>query len=270
MALWDRVIVVTGARGGLGSAEVQALAAEGAHVIATDVDASDATASEADAEGSEAETSEAAASDARPRPGTVTPRALDVADPAAWSALADWLREQFGRVDGLVNNAGMTSRVALGEVALADWNRVLAVNLTGPMLGIQALSPLMSPGASIVNVGSVAGLTGHYTAAYTTSKWGLRGLTQVAATELGSRGIRVNAVHPGFIDTPMTASAPPAFREANLALTPLGRAGQPAEVAALVVFLVSEDSGYLNGAEIPVDGGLSGNGTALALSRSVR
>jgi 3alpha(or 20beta)-hydroxysteroid dehydrogenase len=251
--LGDRVIVVTGARGGLGSAMVMALAEAGAHVVATDVEAPDGP-----------------ALDVQRIPGTVVARALDVASPAGWSRLVDWLRERFGRVDGLVNNAGVTSRVRLTDVALEEWNRVLAVNLTGPMLGIQALYPMMGEGASIVNVGSVAALTGHYAAAYTTSKWGVRGLTQVAATELGPLGVRVNAVHPGYIDTPMTAGAPPAFREANLTLTPLGRAGRAAEVAALIVFLMSSESSYLNGAEIPVDGGLSGNGTALMLSAAVR
>jgi 3alpha(or 20beta)-hydroxysteroid dehydrogenase len=254
----DRVVVVTGARGGLGSAAVTALADAGAHVVATDVEAPNVPATDVNVSGG------------KPGSGTVEARALDVADPAAWSRLADWLRERFGRVDGLANVAGVTSRVRLGDVSLEEWNRVLAVNLTGPMLGIQALSPMMGDGSSIVNVGSVAGLTGHYTAAYTTSKWGLRGLTQVAATELAPRGVRVNAVHPGYIETPMTAGAPPAFRRANLALTPLGRAGRAAEVAAVIVSLISPESSYVNGAEIPVDGGLSGNGTALLLSEAVR
>jgi 3alpha(or 20beta)-hydroxysteroid dehydrogenase len=240
-----------------------ALAGAGAHVVATDLQPPDG-------EPLEGVAPDVPAPGGQRIPGTVQARALDVADPAGWSSLAGWLQERFGRVDGLVNNAGVTSRVRLTDVSLQEWNRVLAVNLTGPMLGIQALSPMMGEGGSIVNVGSVAALTGHYAAAYTTSKWGVRGLTQVAATELGPRGVRVNAVHPGFIETPMTAGAPSGFRQANLTLTPLGRPGRAAEVAALIVFLISAESGYLNGAEIPVDGGLSGNGTALVLSQSVR
>ena len=132
---------------------------------------------------------------------------------------------------------------------------MLAVNLTGPMLGIQALAPLMGEGSSIVNIGSSAALNAHYPVAYTSSKWGLRGLTHVAATEFGPRGIRVNIVHPGFIETPMTASAPAVMRDAQLALTPLERVGSADEVARVVVFLLSDAAAYVTGAEIPVDGG---------------
>jgi 3alpha(or 20beta)-hydroxysteroid dehydrogenase len=244
----DRVIVVTGAGRGQGAAEVAALAAEGAFVIGADLDLRAVV-----------ETGE-----------RITYRELEVADPAGWEALADFARERFGRVDGLINNAGTTSRVRLGEVRLADWNRVLAVNVTGAMLGIQALMPLIGEGGSIVNVGSVAGLTGHYTAAYTTSKWALRGLTQCAATELAPRGIRVNAVHPGYIETEMTAGAPAGFREVNVALTPVGRPGQADEVAALMVFLMSTESSFISGAEIPIDGGFTGGGIAKTISDALR
>jgi 3alpha(or 20beta)-hydroxysteroid dehydrogenase len=240
----DRVIVVTGAAGGQGAAEVRALHREGAVVVATDI-------------------AESVPDDT---PERVHRRHLDVASPKEWEALAQWVRSQFGRVDGLINNAGTTSRARLTEVTHEEWNRALSINLTGPMLGIQALAPLMGQGASIVNVGSVAGLTAHYTAAYTASKWGLRGLTRVAAMELGPRGIRANVVHPGYIETPMTASAPAAFQGANEALTPLGRVGSPEEVAALMVFLMSDDSAFMSGAEIAVDGGFSSCATAKALS----
>jgi 3alpha(or 20beta)-hydroxysteroid dehydrogenase len=245
--LCDRVIVVTGAGRGQGAAHVAALTGEGAVVIAADLEPDGAL--------------------EQPR---VHRRRLDVSDQASWSALADWLRQRFARVDGLVNNAGVTSRVRIGDVGLDEWNRVLAVNLTGPMLGLQALLPLMGRGASVINVGSVAGLTGHYTAAYTSSKWGLRGLTLAAAMELGPRGIRVNAVHPGYIETPMTAGAPPRFKDANESLTPLGRVGDAQEVSGLIVFLMSDDSTFLSGAEIPIDGGLSGCGVAKALSDALR
>ena len=125
------------------------------------------------------------------------------------------------------------------------------------MLGIQALVPLMPPGSSIVNICSVAAVAGHAAAAYTASKWALRGLTRTASLELGSRGIRVNAVMPGLVDTPLMASASPAFTEAALAEIPLGRVGVPADIAPTIVFLVSDDSAYYNGAEIVIDGGLT-------------
>jgi 3alpha(or 20beta)-hydroxysteroid dehydrogenase len=233
--LTGRTIVITGAAGGQGAAEALMLAAAGARVIATDV------------------------GEATPPvfAGTaVVYQRLDVTDETAWAALAEQLSADLNGLPlrGLVNNAGITHRARLGNTHRADWDRVLAVNLTGVMLGIQALAPLMGKGSSIVNIGSAAGLTAHYTAAYTASKWGLRGLTHVAATEYGARGIRVNAVHPGFIETDMTANAPVAMRGAQLDLTPLERLGQADEVAGVVVFLLSDAAAYVSGAEIPVDG----------------
>jgi 3alpha(or 20beta)-hydroxysteroid dehydrogenase len=248
----DKLIVVTGAARGQGEAEAAKLAAEGATVIACDL------------------LSDGGPAGPPSGPGAVSNHPLDVADPASWESLAAYIAEHHGRVDGLINNAGVTSRVRLPDVELEDWNRVLAINLTGPMLGIKTLLPLMPEGASIVNVGSIAGLTGHYTAAYTASKWGLRGLTRTAATELGARGIRVNAVHPGFIHTPMTANAPETFYQANLDVTPLSRGGQPEEVAELMVFLMSDESRFISGAEIPVDGGQVAGGVAKFMSDAVR
>jgi 3alpha(or 20beta)-hydroxysteroid dehydrogenase len=128
----------------------------------------------------------------------------------------------------------------------------------------------MGSGSAVVNVGSVAALTAHYPVSYTSSKWALRGLSQVAAMELGPRGIRVNTVHPGFIETPMTASAKQEFRQASLAQTPLGRTGSVEEVAGVVLFLLSPLSSYVTGAEIAVDGGQSGHGGAKSISDAMR
>jgi 3alpha(or 20beta)-hydroxysteroid dehydrogenase len=243
--LEGRTIVVTGAARGQGAASALLLAACGARVIATDVTDAATDASEG-----------------------VEQRRLDVADETSWTDLADALADELDGEPllGLVNNAGITHRARLGSVAREDWDRVLGVNLTGPMLGIQALAPLMGTGSSIVNIGSSAGLNAHYPVAYTTSKWGLRGLTHAAATELGPRGIRVNLVHPGFIETPMTASAPDAMRDAQLALTPLERTGEADEVARVVAFLLSEASAYVTGAEIPVDGGFTSSAGAKIMS----
>ena len=238
--LLGKVVVVTGAAGGQGAAEAEALTREGARVIATDV-----------TEG----------------PGC---RRLDVTSEQDWAQLAAELRESYGQVHGLVNNAGVTWRARIDEVRPEDMARVHSVNVTGPLLGIQYLVPLMRAGASIVNVGSSAALTAHYPVAYTASKWALRGLSKTAAMELGIRGIRVNTIHPGFIETDMTASAAPAFREANLRLTPLGRTGTVDDVTPLVTFLLSDDSAFITGAEIPVDGGLTSHGGAMPISDALR
>ena len=248
-------MVVTGAGQGQGAAEARLLVEAGARVIATDL------------------ASEIPAGLAAVPPAAANAlvyRPLDVADAEGWAKLAHWIQSQGWQVDGLVNNAGITQRSRLLDATVADLQRVYEVNVAGALLGIQALAPLMASGSAIVNVGSVAGLTAHYPVAYTASKWALRGLSQVAAMEMGPRGIRVNTVHPGFIETPMTASAKPEFKQATLAETPLGRTGSVEEVAGVVLFLLSPLSSYVTGAEIPVDGGQSGHGGAKSVSDAMR
>jgi 3alpha(or 20beta)-hydroxysteroid dehydrogenase len=252
--LAGKTVVVTGALGGQGIAECAVLLASGAVVIASDL-ADSATPVLSDA--------------AVGLPGALHYRTLDVSAEHDWEQLAGFARSLGGGIHGLVNNAGIPFRARLTEIELADWNRVLGINLTGAMLGIRTLAPLMSSGGSIVNVGSLAGLNAHHTVAYTTSKWGLRGLTHVAATELGSRGIRVNIVHPGYVETPMMAAAPPIMAQTQLELTPLGRTAQPEEVASVVAFLISDLASYVTGAEIPIDGGFSSSGGVKYLSDTI-
>jgi 3alpha(or 20beta)-hydroxysteroid dehydrogenase len=243
--LQGKVVVVTGAARGQGEAEVAALIEAGASVVACDTAWPDGTSLGTDAD--------------NPR---LRRRELDVTDEAGWAALADEIRAEFGHVHGLVNNAGIALRSRLGEVEVQAWNRVFAINVTGPMLGIQALLPLLDEGGSIVNVGSLAAVTGHAAVAYTASKWALRGLSRAASMQLGARNIRVNLLNPGFIETPMTDAAPDSFRRANLLNTSLGRAGTVSDVAPLVVFLISDESSFISGAEIPVDGGQWAHGGA--------
>ena len=186
----------------------------------------------------------------------------DVSSEESWVALVRNVEKDLGAVDVLVNNAGVLLFKTLLETSLADYERVLKVNLVGEFLGIKAVAPGMIERGkgSIINLSSVDGMKGaNGLAAYASSKWGVRGLTKVAAMELGHRGVRVNSVHPGGVDTAMGNPGQRSRAEVNQGFTniALQRVGEPSEVAAATLFLASDESSYMVGAEIVVDGGMT-------------
>ncbi|WP_208320404.1 MULTISPECIES: SDR family oxidoreductase [unclassified Salinibacterium] len=234
-SLAGRVALVTGGSRGIGAAIVRALARDGAAVVIADV---------LDEPGEEL-ARELGAEYLR----------LDVTDPEAWASVVGEIVSRHGRLDALVNNAGIATAASIAKQQLDEWNRVLDVNLTGVFLGIQAVSPVMKEqrSGSIVNLSSVDGLRGSIALhAYVASKFGVRGITKSTGLELARYGVRVNSVHPGMIATQMTAHLDP--EQMGI---PLGRAADPAEVAELVAFLVSDASSYSTASEFVVDGGIT-------------
>ncbi|MFD0902851.1 glucose 1-dehydrogenase [Actinomadura sediminis] len=237
-----KVAIITGAARGQGAAEARMFAGAGAKVVLTDVQ---------DGTGVAASIGPAAAFVRH-----------DVTSADDWARAVGTARERFGRVDVLVNNAGLWRTAPVEEETRARFEQMLQVNLVGPFLGVQAVVPAMreAGGGSIVNVSSTAGLRGiRGHAAYGSSKFGLRGLTRSAALDLAADGIRVNSVHPGIVDTPMIAEFGVERGAGKTPRVPLGRAGVPEDVGGLVLFLASDASSYITGTEFAVDGGLTTN-----------
>jgi NAD(P)-dependent dehydrogenase (short-subunit alcohol dehydrogenase family) len=238
-----KVALVTGGAAGMGAAHVRALAREGATVVIADV------AAEAGAE-------LAAATSAGG--GEAAAHRLDVTDAAGWQALVAEVEQAYGPVDVLVNNAGVQVRSAGVEADEREWDLVTGVNQRGVFLGMQAVIPGMvrRGGGSVVNIASVAALVGLAgSIPYQGSKAAVLGLTRGAAVVYGPHNVRVNAVCPGLVVTGMTQSARSGAVDEMTARIPLGRDGRPEEVAAAVVFLASDESSYITGVALPVDGG---------------
>jgi 3alpha(or 20beta)-hydroxysteroid dehydrogenase len=238
--LEGKIALITGAARGQGAAEVRAFVAEGARVIVADilVDEAKRLAEECD--------------------GMAVPVHLDVTDEQAWENVVADVRAEHGHLDVLINNAGILALTPIESTSLAEYQRIIAVNQVGVFLGMRACVPLLAErGGSIVNVSSIGGLAGMpMMLAYVASKFAVRGMTRTAAVELASRRIRVNSIHPGGVETPMLEELglPP---DLLTQAAPMGRLAKPEEIASLVTFLASDESGYCTGGEFVIDGGLT-------------
>jgi 3alpha(or 20beta)-hydroxysteroid dehydrogenase len=241
-----KVALITGAARGQGAEEARLFAAEGARVMLGDV-------LDDDGELVAKELGEHAAY-----------RRHDVTSESDWEAIVAATRAEFGRLDVLVNNAGVFRIIGMTATTLDEYMRIVAINQVGTFLGMKAVSETMiaQGSGSIVNISSVAGLSGSAgTMAYTATKFAVRGMTKVAALELAPFGVRVNSVHPGLIDTPMLRDAFALESEENRAAArasvPIGRLATAVDVARMVLYLASDDSAYSTGSEFVVDGGMT-------------
>ena len=234
----DRVIFITGAASGIGRATADAARRAGAHVVGADIGAQGAL-SDLD-----------------------LAFQLDVTDADAMAAAADQIARDFGRIDGLVTCAGLSITGSATDMSLDDWQRALDVNLTGTMLAARSVLPHMQTAGrgAIVTLSSIYGMTGGPgNLPYNVTKGGVLQLTRSLAADYGAHGIRVNALSPGFIETPMTLAlqSESPVRSAFIDMHLLKRAGRAEEVAKVAVFLLSDDASFVTGANIPVDGGFS-------------
>ncbi len=257
-----KVAFVTGAASGIGRASAVVLAREGAKVVLSDIDA---------------QQGEEAANEIARSGGTCVFMRLDVTDEDNWSTAMAQVRAQFGRLDVLVNNAGIAIAGDITELSLADWRRQQAINLDGVFLGTKHSLPLMRDGGggSIINIASIAGIIGSANMpSYSATKGGVRSFTKAVAKQCANRkdGVRVNAIFPGVIDTPIYGyfeGAPQHGAEGantkhlsrdpqalSAKVVPMGVPGAPEDIAAGVLYLACEDSRYVTGAELVIDGGM--------------
>ena len=235
--LTGQTAIVTGGGRGQGAVEAELLVAAGASVLICDV--------------LQAEGEALAARLGDPARFLF----LDVTDADAWDGAVKAATDWTGRLDVLVNNAGIINRKIIRDMTPEEWRRVIDVNLTGAFLGIRAAAPAMTQGGSIINISSNSAFSGHYDPAYTASKWALRGLTRTAAMEFAQQRIRVNAICPGLIVTDLNRNSP--HLGPMIGITPMARAGEADEVAQLVLFLASEASGFITGEDFVIDGGFT-------------
>jgi 3alpha(or 20beta)-hydroxysteroid dehydrogenase len=243
-----KVALISGAARGMGRAEARLFAAEGAKVAVCDV---------RDAEGKAVAEAIGAAA---------IYQHLDVTSEDEWAEAVVATTSAFGKLDVLVNNAGIAEAAPLAEMTLDSYRRVTEVNQTGVFLGMRAVVEPMTAagGGSILNISSIDGMIGmNHILSYVASKWAVRGMTKTAAIELAPRGIRVNSIHPGFIHTHLAVEDEShladthAVLDAHTArLAPMGRTGEPEEIANLALFLASDESSYSTGSEFVADGGL--------------
>jgi 3alpha(or 20beta)-hydroxysteroid dehydrogenase len=233
----DRVVLISGGSRGLGASHARVLVAEGAKVVIGDL---------LDADGV------ALANELGPAASYVH---LDVTHAGNRASAVEHAVNVFGGLDVLINNAGIANAAPIAEFPIDVWKMTIEVNLTGTFLGIRAAVPTLAkrPTSSIINISSVEGLRGSAGLhAYVASKFGVRGLTKSVALDVAHLGIRVNSIHPGLVETPMTKDI-----DARTLEIPLGRSAQPVEVSKLVLFLASNESSYSTGAEFVIDGGLT-------------
>ncbi len=235
-----KIALITGGALGMGAAEAALFVKAGAEVVITDIDA---------------EKCEQTAKSIGPN---CQFHAQDVTSEAEWSRVIEKIETDFGRLDVLVNNAGIFRVMGTEATTLDQWNELVAINQTGTFLGLRAVIPMMKRqrSGSIINISSIAGLAGaHRCPAYAATKWAVRGLTKSTAVELAPFGIRVNSVHPGLIDTRMMDELEQTSEQLD-ARVPLGRQGSADDVAKTVLFLASDDSSYCTGHEYVVDGAM--------------
>ena len=246
MRLENKVAFVSGGARGMGAAEAQLFAREGAKVVIGDV-------LDEDGRKTEAAINELG--------GECLYVHLDVSSEESWTSAVAETVNRFGKLNILVNNAGVVSRGKLEDLSVSEWDRVMDINAKGVFLGTKAAIPEMrkAGGGSIINISSISGIVGqgNIQAVYNASKGAVRIFTKSAAIQYASEGIRVNSVHPGAIDTPMTADrqADAEAQRQAIALHPLGRTGTPDDVAYGVLYLASDESSFVTGSELVIDGG---------------